>query len=180
MKEKYETVLKKGMYAIFETSMGDIIVKLFPDKAPMTVENFAALAEGKKEYTDPRDRQKKSEPYYDGTIFHRVIQGFMIQGGDPTGTGRGGPGYQFEDEFSDLRFDQPGYLAMANAGPNTNGSQFFITVAPTPNLNNRHTIFGKVVVGMDIVMDISRVETTTADKPVEPVTIKRLSIERIK
>jgi peptidyl-prolyl cis-trans isomerase A (cyclophilin A) len=156
-------------YAVFHTSKGDFVVELFPDKAPKTVENFIGLATGKKQWQHPATHEvMKDKPLYDGTVFHRTIPGFMIQGGDPLGTGRGGPGYTFEDEFSDLSFDQPGYLAMANAGPNTNGSQFFVTVAPTPHLNHRHTIFGKVVKGMDVVVAISEL-------PSEPGTGRALS-----
>src|SRR5690606_7363957 len=136
--------------AIIHTSDGDITIELYPEKAPKTVENFVGLATGKKTWTDPKSgKAVNDKPLYNGTIFHRTIPGFMIQGGDPLGTGTGGPGYRFEDEFSDLTFDQPYLLAMANAGPGTNGSQFFITAGPTPHLNNRHTIFGKVTSGQD-------------------------------
>jgi peptidyl-prolyl cis-trans isomerase A (cyclophilin A) len=139
-------------YAIFHTEKGDITVELFSEKAPKTVENFVGLAKGSKRWQNPSTNEvMEGKPLYSGTVFHRTIPGFMIQGGDPMGNGRGGPGYKFADEFSDLTFDAPGYLAMANSGPNTNGSQFFITVAPTPHLNNKHTIFGKVVSGMDVV-----------------------------
>jgi peptidyl-prolyl cis-trans isomerase A (cyclophilin A) len=145
------------LYAIFQTSAGDIVVKLFEKEAPKTVLNFVGLANGSKEWTDPRTRQKSSAALYDGTKFHRVIPQFMIQGGDPLGTGTGDPGYRFEDEFtSGKRFDKPGLLAMANAGPNTNGSQFFITEVPTPHLNNKHTIFGEVVKGFELVPKICR------------------------
>jgi peptidyl-prolyl cis-trans isomerase A (cyclophilin A) len=147
----------KDLYATFKTSMGDIVVKLFVKDAPKTVENFVALACGEKEWTDPRNGQPSRAPLYDGSIFHRVIPDFMIQGGDPLGRGTGGPGYQFEDEFtSGKTFNKPGLLAMANAGPNTNGSQFFITEIPTPWLNNKHTIFGEVVKGFDLVPKIAR------------------------
>jgi peptidyl-prolyl cis-trans isomerase A (cyclophilin A) len=147
----------KDLHATFKTSMGDIVVKLLPKEAPKTVENFVGLATGEKEWTDPRTGKKTNARLYDGTIFHRVIADFMIQGGDPLGQGIGGPGYKFEDEFkSGLRFDKPGLLAMANAGPNTNGSQFFITEVATPHLNNRHTIFGEVVKGFDLVPKIAR------------------------
>src|SRR5947199_10029450 len=137
---------KKGLvYATLKTSMGDIVIQLFDDKAPKTVANFVGLANGTKEWTDPKTREKTKRPLYNGTIFHRVIPGFMIQGGDPLGNGTGGPGYQFEDEFRrDLRFDRPYLLAMANAGPDTNGSQFFVTVVPTPHLNDKQTIVGEV------------------------------------
>ena len=137
--------MKPGLYAVFHTSKGKIVCVLFEKEAPKTVANFTGLAEGTKEWTDPKTRTKVKKRFYDGLIFHRVIPNFMIQGGDPLGTGTGGPGYKFEDEFSaNLKFDKPGRLAMANAGPNTNGSQFFITHVPTPHLNNAHTIFGEV------------------------------------
>jgi peptidyl-prolyl cis-trans isomerase A (cyclophilin A) len=145
------------LYAKFETSEGNIVIKLFEADAPKTVANFAGLATGKKQWRDPRSGQTKNTPLYDGTVFHRVIPQFMIQGGDPLGTGTGDPGYRFEDEFqSGRRFDKPGLLAMANAGPNTNGSQFFITEVPTPHLNNRHTIFGEVVKGQELIPRIAR------------------------
>jgi peptidyl-prolyl cis-trans isomerase A (cyclophilin A) len=145
------------LYAVFQTSEGNIVVKLFEKDAPKTVANFVGLATGKKEWRDPRSGQKSNAPLYDGTLFHRVIPQFMIQGGDPLGTGTGDPGYRFEDEFqSGRRFDKPGLLAMANAGPNTNGSQFFITEVPTPHLNNRHTIFGEAVKGGELVPRIAR------------------------
>ena len=145
------------LYAVFQTSRGNIVVKLFEKEAPKTVANFVGLATGKQEWVDPRNGQKNKAKLYDGTVFHRVIPQFMIQGGDPLGTGTGGPGYRFEDEFqSGRKFDRPGLLAMANAGPNTNGSQFFITEVPTPHLNNRHTIFGEVVKGQDLVPQIAR------------------------
>jgi peptidyl-prolyl cis-trans isomerase A (cyclophilin A) len=145
------------IYATFKTSMGDIVVKLLPEKAPKTVENFLGLAEGTREWTDPKSGQKAKKPLYDGTIFHRVIPDFMIQGGDPLGTGTGGPGYRFADEIGpDNKFSKPGLLAMANAGPNTNGSQFFITEVPTPWLDKGHTIFGEVVKGGELVPQITR------------------------
>ena len=145
------------IYATFKTSMGDIVVKLLPEKAPKTVENFLGLAEGTREWTDPRSGQKQKKPLYDGTMFHRVIPDFMIQGGDPLGTGTGGPGYKFADEIGpDNKFSKPGLLAMANAGPNTNGSQFFITEVPTPWLDKGHTIFGEVVKGGELVPQITR------------------------
>ncbi len=145
-----------GTYATFKTSLGDIVVKLLPEKAPKTVENFVALAEGTKEWKDPRSGQTVKKPLYDGTVFHRVIPGFMIQGGDPLGTGTGGPGYKFADEIGpDNNFSKPGLLAMANSGPNTNGSQFFITEVPTPHLNRGHTIFGEVVKGGELVQKIT-------------------------
>jgi peptidyl-prolyl cis-trans isomerase A (cyclophilin A) len=145
------------LYAIFQTSLGKIVVKLYEKEAPKTIANFVGLATGKQEWVDPRTGQKSKARLYDGTSFHRVIPQFMIQGGDPLGTGTGGPGYKFEDEFQGGRkFDKPGLLAMANAGPNSNGSQFFITEVPTPHLNNRHTIFGEVVKGFDLVPQIAR------------------------
>jgi peptidyl-prolyl cis-trans isomerase A (cyclophilin A) len=150
--------MAEQIYATFKTSMGDIVVQLFPEKAPITVANFVGLAEGTKEWTDPRSGQKQAgKPLYDGTIFHRVIPDFMIQGGDPLGTGTGGPGYRFQDEIGpDNKFSKPGLLAMANAGPGTNGSQFFITEVPTPWLDKGHTIFGEVVKGGDLVPKITR------------------------
>lgn len=167
------------MNAIIETSMGTIKIKLLPENAPLTVANFVELAEGTKEFTDPQTGKKTKKKYYDGLIFHRVIPEFMIQGGDPTGTGRGGPGYKFQDEIDpSLKFDKPGILAMANAGPNTNGSQFFITETSTPWLNGNHTIFGYVTEGLDIIKKIARTEVDFSDKPVEPVVIKSLTIER--
>ncbi len=169
----------KTLFAIMETSMGTIEIKLFPESAPKTVRNFVELARGEKEWVDPRSFKKvKDKPLYDGTIFHRVIPNFMIQGGDPRGTGTGGPGYKFEDEFDPkLKFDRPGLLAMANAGPNTNGSQFFITEVPTPHLNNRHTIFGEVTKNFELVKEIARVETGPRDKPAKDVVLKKLTIE---
>ena len=148
--------MAEQIYATFQTSMGDIVVKLLPEKAPVTVANFVGLAEGTKEWTDPRSGQKQAgKPLYDGTMFHRVIPDFMIQGGDPLGTGTGGPGYRFQDEIGpDNKFSKPGLLAMANAGPGTNGSQFFITEVPTPWLDKGHTIFGEVVKGFELVPKI--------------------------
>jgi peptidyl-prolyl cis-trans isomerase A (cyclophilin A) len=160
------------LYATFQTSRGTIVVKLFEKDAPKTVENFVALAEGKMDWIDPRTGQKSKARLYDGTGFHRVIPQFMIQGGDPLGTGTGGPGFKFEDEFqSGRKFDKAGLLAMANAGPNTNGSQFFITEVATPHLNNRHTIFGEVVKGLDLVPAIAR--AGNAQTKLEEVTIAR-------
>jgi peptidyl-prolyl cis-trans isomerase A (cyclophilin A) len=145
------------LYAVFQTTRGNIVIKLFEKDAPKTVANFVGLATGKQEWIDPRNRQKSKSKLYDGTSFHRVIPQFMIQGGDPLGTGTGGPGYRFEDEFqSGRKFDRPGLLAMANSGPNTNGSQFFITEVPTPHLNSLHTIFGEVVKGQELVPQIAR------------------------
>ena len=167
------------LYAIFHTSRGNIVVKLFEKDAPKTVANFVGLAEGKQEWIDPRNGQKSKSRLYDGTAFHRVIPQFMIQGGDPLGTGTGGPGYEFADEFhTDLSFNRPYLLAMANAGPGTNGSQFFITVVPTPHLNRRHTIFGEVVDGSEVVDEISRVQTGRNDRPVQDVVLESVEIER--
>ena len=163
--------------AIFHTTAGNITCTLFPDKAPLTVANFIGLATGKKEWTNPVTNAKKiNTPLYDGTIFHRVIPNFMIQGGDPAGNGSGNPGYFFRDEFSDLTFDRPGRLAMANSGPNTNGSQFFITEVPTPHLNGRHTIFGQCE-PVSIVQQIARMPRDPAtDRPFNPVRITHLQI----
>ena len=167
------------MFAKIETSLGAIKVRLFDDKTPNTVTNFVELAEGTREFTDPRDKQKKKQPYYDGTIFHRVIPRFMIQAGDPTGTGTGGPGYRFEDEFHpELKHSKPGILSMANAGPGTNGSQFFITTVATPHLDKRHSVFGEVIEGMDVVENISNVQRDGRDKPREDVVIQKITIER--
>ncbi len=164
--------MAEELYATFTTSMGDIVVKLLPEKAPKTVENFVGLAEGTKEWKDPASGKAVKKPLYDGTIFHRVIPEFMIQGGDPMGTGVGGPGYRFADEIdAGNRFDKPGLLAMANAGPNTNGSQFFITEVPTPHLNRGHTIFGEVVKGFDLVPKIAR--AGNAKVKLEKVTVTR-------
>lgn len=170
---------EKVTYAIIETNKGTIKAKLFSDTAPKTVENFIGLAKGTKEWTNPKTDKKMKKPLYDGLIFHRVIPNFMIQGGDPLGNGTGGPGFTFEDEFSDNapKMDKPGILAMANAGPNTNGSQFFITVAATPWLNGHHTVFGEVVEGMDVVNAIAKVKTGSQDLPVEPVVIKHVKIQ---
>ena len=149
--------MAEEIYATFKTSMGDIVVRLLPERAPKTVENFVGLAEGTRGWSDPRSGQKVNRPLYDGTVFHRVIPDFMIQGGDPLGTGTGGPGYRFADEIGPHnKFDAPGKLAMANAGPNTNGSQFFITEVPTPHLDRGHTIFGETVKGQDLVGKIAR------------------------
>ena len=163
--------------ATLRTSEGDIRINLFPDHAPKTVANFVGLATGEKSYTQPNASGGDSGPFYDGSGFHRVISGFMIQGGDPTGTGRGGPGYQFADEFHpDLRFDRPYLLAMANAGPGTNGSQFFITVGPTPHLNRRHTIFGEVADAESraVVDAIATTSTDRSDRPLTEVVIQRI------
>ena len=173
--------LSPGLYVIFETSMGNITCQLFEKEAPKTVANFVGLAEGTKEWTDPKTGQKVKRRFYDGLIFHRVIPQFMIQGGDPLGTGMGDPGFRFEDEFNpNLKFDQPGRLAMANAGPNTNGSQFFITEVPTPHLNNKHTIFGQCSEGQDVISKITRVPKGPMDKPLTDVVINKLTIFRKK
>jgi peptidyl-prolyl cis-trans isomerase A (cyclophilin A) len=170
-----------GTYAVFNTTLGKIVCRLFPDKAPKTVENFVGLAEGTKSFTDMQTNKTAKRPFYDGIVFHRVIPDFMIQTGDPLGTGTGGPGYRFEDEIApNLSFDKPGILAMANAGPNTNGSQFFITVAPTPWLTGRHTIFGEVVEGQDIADAISEVERDNRDRPLKTLKIDKLEIVRVK
>ena len=173
--------LAPGTYAVFTTTEGKITVRLFETEAPITVKNFIELAEGAREWTHPITRKKSSDKLYNGTIFHRVIPDFMIQGGDPAGTGTGGPGYRFEDETkgSAHKFDQPGKLAMANAGPNTNGSQFFISVAPTPWLTGNHTIFGEVVEGQEIVVNISKVPRNGQDKPHKPVVLESVVIERV-
>jgi peptidyl-prolyl cis-trans isomerase A (cyclophilin A) len=169
-----------GTYAIFDTTEGQIICRLFDKEAPKTVTNFIELAEGKREWTHPVSRKKSKDRLYDGTILHRVIPDFMIQGGDPAGTGMGGPGYQFEDETkgSPHKFDQPGKLAMANAGPNTNGSQFFITVAPTTWLTGKHTIFGEVVEGQNVVDKITALPRNRQDRPLKDVQVKSVNIER--
>lgn len=170
-----------GTYATFHTSEGDIVCRLFEQDAPKTVANFVELAEGKREWTHPVSNKKSTDRLYDGTVLHRVIPKFMIQGGDPAGTGFGGPGYKFEDETKGAphRFDKAGKLAMANSGPNTNGSQFFITVAPTPWLTGNHTIFGEVVEGQDIADKISELDRDRSDKPRNPVVIERVEIEQV-
>src|ERR1700729_268724 len=171
--------MTEALTATLATTQGTVTVRLFPDHAPKTVRNFVELAEGGREWANPKTRAKTKDKLYDGTIFHRVIAGFMIQGGDPLGTGTGGPGYKFKDEIHpDLRFDRPYLLAMANAGPGTNGSQFFITVVPTPHLNGKHTIFGEVIDGSDVVDRISQVQTSRNDRPAQDVVLESLSIER--
>jgi peptidyl-prolyl cis-trans isomerase A (cyclophilin A) len=168
------------LLAHFTTTDGNFTIQLFDQDAPKTVENFVGLAEGTKEWTDPRTRKKGAGGYYDGTVFHRVIEGFMIQGGDPLGQGTGGPGYKFADEFSPKRrHDKAGVLSMANSGANTNGGQFFITLAPTPWLDNKHSVFGEVVEGMDVVKKIGSTATAKpGDRPLKPITIQTVTIER--
>jgi peptidyl-prolyl cis-trans isomerase A (cyclophilin A) len=168
------------LLAHFTTSEGNFTARLFDGEVPNTVANFTGLAEGSKEWTDPRTGRKVKTPYYDGTIFHRVIDQFMIQGGDPLGQGTGGPGYTFADEFHPkLRHDRPGLLSMANRGPNTNGGQFFITLVPTTWLDNKHSVFGAIVDGMDVVSKIGSTQTSKpGDRPLKPITIQSLTIER--
>jgi peptidyl-prolyl cis-trans isomerase A (cyclophilin A) len=168
------------LYAHFTTTEGTFTARLFDDQVPNTVANFTGLAEGSKEWTDPRSGRKTKNRYYDGTVFHRVIEGFMIQGGDPLGQGTGGPGYTFADEFSPaLRHDRAGLLSMANRGPNTNGGQFFITLAATPWLDNKHSIFGEIVEGMDIVKKIGGTPTSKpGDRPLKPITVRTVTIEK--
>jgi peptidyl-prolyl cis-trans isomerase A (cyclophilin A) len=170
---------KIAKFAVIKTTAGNITVKLFAEKAPKTIANFVGLSTGKKEWKDPKTgNMVKGKPLYNGTIFHRVIPDFMIQGGDPAANGTGGPGYQFEDEFTPSdSFDKPGILAMANAGPNTNGSQFFITVKPTPWLNGKHTIFGEVTKGMDVVNKIVSAPKGPNDMPTDPVKIIKITIK---
>ncbi len=173
--------MAEDLYATLKTNRGDIVVQLFPNHAPTTVENFVGLADGSKEWTDTKTGKPSHERFYDGLTFHRVISGFMIQGGCPQGTGTGGPGYTFKDEFHpELQFSKPYLLAMANAGPGTNGSQFFITVAPTPHLNRKHTIFGEVSdqASREVVDAIEATPTARGDRPVEPVVVESVEIDR--
>lgn len=173
--------MAEELHVTLSTNRGDITLNLLPNHAPKTVRNFVELAEGAREWTDPNTGQKTTAKLYDGTVFHRVIAGFMIQGGDPLGSGRGGPGYKFADEFHpELVFDRPYLLAMANAGPNTNGSQFFITVGPQPHLNRRHTIFGEVAdeSSRAVVDAIATTPTDRADRPVDPVVIESVTVNR--
>ncbi|MFG2606721.1 peptidylprolyl isomerase [Streptomyces sp. NPDC048514] len=173
--------MAEQLYATLKTNHGDIEVRLFPNHAPVTVKNFVELAQGEREWTHPGTGEKSTNRLYDGTIFHRVISGFMIQGGDPLGSGIGGPGYEFEDEFHpDLSFNKPYLLAMANAGPGTNGSQFFITVAPTAWLTRKHTIFGEVTdpAGQKVVDAIAGVPTGRNDRPAKDVVIESVVIEK--
>jgi len=173
-----EKKLMPGIYAHFETTEGNFTVKFFEKSAPKTVANFVGLAEGTIDTIT--GKPGKSKPYYDGLTFHRIIDGFMIQGGDPTGTGSGGPGYRFADEIDPKqRFTKAGILAMANAGANTNGSQFFVTLAPTDWLNGKHTIFGEVVEGMDVIKKMGKIKTGANNKPATPVVMKKVTIERV-
>lgn len=170
-----------GLYAVIYTFMGNIVCRLFEKEAPKAVANFRGLATGRKAWTDPTTGRVKHSPLYSGTTFHRVIPGFMIQGGDPTGTGNGSPGYKFEDEISpNLKFDRPGILAMANSGPNTNGCQFFITVAPAEHLNGNYSVFGEVVTGQEVADAISKVPRDSSDKPNEPIKITAIAIRTVK
>ena len=172
--------MNPGTYALFDTSEGSFMIRLFEKEVPNTVANFVGLAEGTKTWTDPQTGESKNAPFYNGVQFHRIIEGFMIQGGDRLGTGTGGPGYKFADEFHPtLRHSKAGILSMANAGPNTNGSQFFITLGPTPHLDNRHSVFGEVVEGMDIVKKIGSVPTARGDRPVKPVVINQITVKTV-
>ncbi len=174
------SALPPGEYAELETSMGTIVCQLYPNSAPETVANFVGLAEGTKSFLDPHKGVQVKRPFFDGLVFHRVIKNFMIQGGDPLGNGTGGPGYQFKNEVDPtLHFDHKGVLAMANAGPDTNGSQFFITVAPTSWLDGNYSVFGQVVAGQDVADKISNVPTDRRDRPVDPVTILHVKIIRV-
>jgi peptidyl-prolyl cis-trans isomerase A (cyclophilin A) len=168
------------LHAHFTTSEGNFRVRLFEDEVPGTVANFVGLASGTREWTDPKSGQKVKRPFYDGLTFHRIIDAFMIQGGDPLGTGTGGPGYRFADEFhASLRHSKPGILSMANAGPDTNGSQFFITLVPTPWLDNKHSVFGEIDDGMDVVRKIGAVPTSKpGDRPLKPIVVQSVTIER--
>ena len=171
--------MEPGVYAHFDTTEGRFTIQLFEKEAPQTVANFVGLAEGTKEWKDPVTGEKKTAPFYDGVVFHRIINGFMIQGGDPLGQGIGGPGYNFADEFHPkLRHNKAGILSMANRGPNTNGGQFFITLGPTPHLDNRHSVFGEVVDGMDVIRRIGGVRTGAQDRPIKDVVIESVKIRR--
>jgi peptidyl-prolyl cis-trans isomerase A (cyclophilin A) len=174
-----ETTMQPGTYATFQTTEGTFTIRLFEAETPVTVAKFIGLAEGTLEWTDPRNGKKTTQPYYDGIIFHRVIEGFMIQGGDPLGQGTGGPGFTFKDEFHpSLKHSKEGILSMANRGPNTNGGQFFITLAATPWLDNKHSVFGEVVEGIEVVRQIGKVPTGAADRPVKDVRIDKVTITR--
>ena len=174
-----EKSVAEPLYATLKTSLGVIVIRLYDDKAPKTVENFVGLASGTKEWTDPKTGEKVKRPLYNGTLFHRVIPGFMIQGGDPLGRGTGGPGYKFADEFNpDLRHNKAGILSMANSGPNTNGSQFFITLGPTPHLDNRHSVFGEVAQGQDVVAAIVNAPRGPNDRPLKDVVLQEVIISR--
>jgi len=168
------------VYAHFTTSEGNFTARLFDAETPNTVANFTGLADGSKEWTDPRSGRKVKQPYFNGTVFHRVIDGFMIQGGDPLGQGTGGPGYTFADEFHPkLKHEKAGILSMANRGPDTNGGQFFITLAATPWLDNKHSVFGEITEGMDVVKKIGGTATgKPGDRPVKPITIESVKIEK--
>ena len=171
--------MQSGTYAHFDTTEGKFTIRLFDKEAPNTVANFVGLAEGTKDWTDPATGQKGKGPYYDGVVFHRVINGFMIQGGDRLGQGTGGPGYKFGDEFHpSLRHSKAGILSMANAGPNTNGSQFFITLAPTLHLDNRHSVFGEVIKGQEVVVAIGNAPRDSRDRPIKEVVLKEVVISR--
>jgi len=173
--------LNPGIYAIIDTTLGEITCELFPKQAPETVQNFVGLANGTKEFVDPKSRERAKRPFYNGLTFHRVIPKFMIQGGCPLGTGTGGPGYKFKDEFSEeMSFDRPGRLAMANSGPGTNGSQFFITVAPTDWLDKHHTIFGQVVEGQEVVDKIANTPRGANDRPKTPLVMNTVKIVEVK
>jgi peptidyl-prolyl cis-trans isomerase A (cyclophilin A) len=172
--------VEPGIYAHFDTTEGKFTIRLFQKDAPKTVANFVGLAEGTKEWRDPATGERKKAPFYDGIVFHRVINGFMIQGGDPLGQGTGGPGFTFADEFHPaLRHSRAGILSMANSGPNTNGSQFFITLGPTPHLDNRHSVFGEVVEGLDVVKRIGAIPTASQDRPAKPIVMNHVTIERV-
>jgi len=174
-----EKSVAEPLYATLKTSLGVIVIRLYDEKAPKTVENFVGLASGTKEWTDPKTGEKVKRPLYNGTLFHRVIPGFMIQGGDPLGRGTGGPGYKFADEFNpDLRHNKAGILSMANSGPNTNGSQFFITLGPTPDLDNRHSVFGEVAQGQDVVAAIVNAPRGPNDRPLKDVVLQEVIISR--
>ena len=178
--KKADKKANKEISAIFETNKGNFKVKFFNETAPKTVDNFVGLATGKKAWTDPKTGKEVKKPFYDGLVFHRVIKDFMIQGGCPLGNGTGGPGYRFEDEFlaGQQKHSKPGILSMANAGPNTNGSQFFVTTVPTPWLDGKHAVFGEVVEGMDVVHSIENARTSAGDRPAEPITITHVKIIR--